>query len=84
MNKSGEQEKKTAEGSQERTESERKAADEAARKKKMEIDVWGHLPPHLREELLNKYGEQMLPKYQNLVKQFYEALSEQSEPTPRR
>lgn len=83
LNNSGGQDKKVAEGSQERTDSERKAAEEKVRKKKLEIDVWGHLPPHLREQLLNTYGEKMLPKYQHLVKQFYEALSEQSE-TPRR
>jgi hypothetical protein len=82
--KGGGQEKKEAEGSDKRTESERKAADEAARKKKLEIDVWGHLPPHLREQLLNTYGERMLPKYENLVKQFYEALSEQNDSSPRR
>lgn len=77
--KTGGQEKEKAGGSEERSESERKAAEEAARKKKLEIDVWGHLPPHLREQLLNTYGEQMLPKYQHLVKQFYEALSEQGD-----
>jgi hypothetical protein len=80
---SGGQDKKVAEGSEERTESERKKAEEAARKKRLEIDVWGHLPPHLRDQLLNTYGEKMLPRYQHLVKQFYEALSEQSE-APRR
>lgn len=83
MDKAGEREKKVAEGSQERSDSERKAAEEAARKKKLEMDVWGHLPPHLRDQLLNTYGERMLPKYQQLVKQFYEALSEQND-APRR
>jgi hypothetical protein len=82
--KSGGQEKKVAEGSEERSESERKASEEAARKKKLEMDVWGHLPPHLRDQLLNTYGEKVLPKYQNLVKQFYEALSEQGDTGPRR
>ena len=80
----GGQDKKVAGGSQERTESERKGAEEAARKKKLEMDVWGHLPPHLRDQLLNTYGEKTLPKYQNLVKQFYEALSDQNETPPRR
>ena len=80
----GGRDRKDAEGSEERTDSERKAAAEAARKKKLEIDVWGHLPPHLRDQLLNTYGERMLPKYEQLVKQFYEALSEQSETKPRR
>lgn len=82
--KSGSQEKKVAEGSEERSESERKASEEAARKKKLEMDVWGHLPPHLRDQLLNTYGEKVLPKYQHLVKQFYEALSEQSDTGLRR
>ena len=80
----GGRDRKDAEGSDERTDSERKAAAEAARKKKLEIDVWGHLPPHLRDQLLNTYGERMLPKYEQLVKQFYEALSEQTETKPRR
>lgn len=80
----GGQDRKDAEGSEERTDSERKAATEAARKKKLEIDVWGHLPPHLRDQLLNTYGERMLPKYEQLVKQFYEALSEQNESKSRR
>ena len=44
------------------------------------MDIWGHLPPHVREELLNTYGEKMLPKYEHLVKQFYEALSTQGDP----
>lgn len=82
--KAGGQDKKIAEGSSERTESERKAEEEAARKKKLEMDVWGHLPPHLRDQLLNTYGERMLPKYQQLVKQFYEVLSEQGSSPPRR
>jgi hypothetical protein len=77
--KSGGREKETPGGSEERSESDKKAAEEAARKKKLEMDVWGHLPPHLREQLLNTYGERMLPKYQQLVKQFYEALSEQGD-----
>ncbi len=79
------QERKQTDGSDERTDAERKAAEKAAREKKLEIDVWGHLPPHLREGLLNNYSEHMLPKYEQLVKQFYEALSEQNNSaTPRR
>jgi len=80
----GGQDKKVAEGSEERSDSERKASEEAARKKKLEMDVWGHLPPHLRDQLLNTYGERMLPKYSQMVKQFYEALSEQGDTGPRR
>ena len=83
-NKSGGKDRKDTQGSDERTDAERKAAEEEARKKKLEMDVWGHLPPHMREQLLNTYGERMLPKYQQLVKQFYESLSEQSNSPPRR
>ena len=45
---------------------------------KLTKDVWGHLPPHLREQLLNVYSEKYLPKYEELVRQYYEALAEQS------
>lgn len=84
VKKPGGKEKEKAEGSEERSDAERKAAEEAARKKKLDMDVWGHLPPHLREKLLNTYGERTLPKYQQLVKQFYESLSEQGSSSPRR
>ena len=84
LNKSGGKDRKDAQGSDERTDSERKAAEEEARKKKLEMDVWGHLPPHMREQLLNTYGERKLLKYEQLVKQFYESLSEQSNSPPRR
>ena len=65
--------------SSKQSQSDRKAAEEAARRRKLEMDIWGHLPPHVREELLNTYGERMLPKYEHLVKQFYEALSTQGD-----
>ena len=84
LNKSGGKDRKDAQGSDERTDAERKAAEEEARKKKLEMDVWGHLPPHMREQLLNTYGERKLLKYEQLVKQFYESLSEQSNSPPRR
>jgi hypothetical protein len=45
---------------------------------KLTKDVWGHLPPHLREQLLNVYSEKYLPKYEELVRQYYEALAQQS------
>ena len=65
--------------SSKQSQQDRKEAEEAARRRKLEMDVWGHLPPHVREELLNTYGERMLPKYEHLVKRFYEALSTQSD-----
>ena len=65
--------------SSKQSQQDRKEAEETARRRKLEMDVWGHLPPHVREELLNTYGERMLPKYEHLVKRFYEALSTQGE-----
>ncbi len=41
-------------------------------------DVWGHLPPSVRHELLNIYKEEYLPKYDELVRRYYQALAEQS------
>lgn len=77
--KSGAKESDQGTESSTQTREDRKAAEEAARRRKLEMDVWGHLPPHLREELLSTYGNRMLPKYEQMVKQFYEALSTQGD-----
>lgn len=77
--KSGEHENSAGTESSKQTREDRKAAEEAERRRKLEMDVWGHLPAHLREELLSTYGNRMLPKYEQLVKQFYEALSTQGD-----
>ena len=76
----GGQKSDNAQDSSKMTAAERKAADEAARRRKLEMDIWGHLPEHVREELLNTYRDRMLPKYELMVKQFYEALSTQGDP----
>jgi hypothetical protein len=51
---------------------------ELLRQQQMLKDVWGHLPPMLRDELLNISGEQYLPKYAEQVERYYEALAERS------
>ena len=63
--------------SQERTDPARAAA-ELARRTQMIKDVWGHLPPHVREAMLNSVSEKYLPKYEVLVKKYYEALAEKN------
>lgn len=55
-----------------------KARREELERQRMVKDVWGHLPPALREELLNMYSEKYLPKYEDLVRRYYESLAEQS------
>jgi hypothetical protein len=64
------------EDSEERHGESRAAKARADRKLRLESDVWGHLPPALREKLLNNYGERMLPQYEEFVRKFYDALSE--------
>ena len=54
----------------------------ADRRRRLESDIWGHLPPALRERLLNTYGDRMLPQYEDFVRKFYEALSEPKRTKP--
>lgn len=64
--------------SEERREAARRGAAEEERRQQMIKDVWGHLPPHLREAMLNSFSEKYLPKYEDLVKRYYEALAEKN------
>ena len=41
-------------------------------------DVWGHLPEALRQEILNVSDEKFLPKYEDQVRRYFEALVEES------
>jgi hypothetical protein len=61
----------------ERQEAARRGAGEDERQRMIK-DVWGHLPPHLREAMLNSFSEKYLPKYEDLVKKYYEALAERN------
>lgn len=64
--------------SEERTDQARKVAAEQARRQELVKDVWGHLPPHLREAMQNSFSEKYLPKYDELVKKYYESLAEKN------
>lgn len=74
----GEQNRSQPQDSEERQGESRESQQRTDRKRHLENDVWGHLPPNLREEMLNFYGERMLPQYENFVRKFYETLSEPS------
>jgi hypothetical protein len=39
-------------------------------------EVWGHLPPKLREQLQSSSVEQFLPKYEQLIEAYYKRLAE--------
>ncbi len=39
-------------------------------------EVWGHLPPSVRDKLLNLGSDKYLPKYEDLARRYFEALAE--------
>tara|TARA_R110002111_G_scaffold262586_2_gene339307 strand:+ start:8487 stop:9185 length:699 start_codon:yes stop_codon:yes gene_type:complete len=45
-------------------------------------DAWGHLPPAMRQQLLNIYTEKFLPQYEDQVRRYYEALAEKKKRSP--
>lgn len=51
---------------------------ERARRQQLTNDIWGHLPPASREKLLKLYSDKYLPKYEDLVRRYYEALAEKN------
>jgi len=58
---------------------------ELARRRDMIKDIWGHLPPSLRQKLLNVGDEKTVPKYDDLVRRYFESLAEEgTSNTPKR
>ena len=45
-------------------------------------EVWGHLPDQLRQQVTQYYKEQFMPKYADLLKQYYSSLAN-TRPDPR-
>lgn len=74
----GEKERTNARDSEERTGPNRAATNPAAKRQRLEVEVWGHLPEKLREQLLSSYGEKMLPQYEDAVRKFYDELANPS------
>lgn len=71
-----EQERPDAEDSEERTGQTKEGKPPPLPRRRMEVDVWGHLPDKVREKLLSAYGERMVPQYEDLVQRFYRSLAE--------
>lgn len=69
-----------ARDAQENVTAAQRARDEEARREQMVKDVWGHLPPHLREAMMQSFKEKYLPQYEDLVRRYYEALAEKNKP----
>lgn len=87
----GSQQKKTATApseaeksreSSEKMKGQKRTAEEEDLRRRLEKDVWGHLPPGLRQQLLNVYSEKFLPKYDDMVRRYYEALAQQESANP--
>ncbi len=47
-------------------------------------EVWGHLPPSIRQKLLNQGSGKYLPKYEDLARQYFEAIAEPEREFPGR
>ncbi len=62
----------------------RERAAALARRRALIDEVWGHLPPAMRERLLNVGSEKLLPKYEDQIRRYYEALAEPDKPGLRR
>ena len=41
-------------------------------------DVWGHLPPKLRQQMTEYYKEDVMPKYSELLRLYYSSLAEKN------
>lgn len=70
------QQGKAAESSEQNQREARERAAALARRRALVDEVWGHLPPAMRERLLNVQGEKLLPKYEELIRRYYESLAE--------
>jgi hypothetical protein len=75
---------KAAESSEQNLREARERAVAMARRRALVDEVWGHLPPAMRERLLNVGSEKLLPKYEDLIRRYYESLAEPDKSTQRR
>ncbi|HJS08734.1 MAG TPA: hypothetical protein VJ809_13785, partial [Pirellulales bacterium] len=44
--------------------------------------LWGHLPERQREQMLQSFSDEFLPKYELEIEQYYQRLSEEDESPP--
>jgi hypothetical protein len=71
-----ERERSQAADSEERAGQRRTGVAATLPRRRLEVDVWGHLPEKVRDQLLNGYGERIVPQYESLVRRFYESLAD--------
>lgn len=75
---------KAGESSEQNLREARERATALARRRALVDEVWGHLPPTMRERLLNIQGEKLLPEYEDLIRRYYESLAEPDRKRSRR
>lgn len=80
--RSGNKDRTNAQDSEERTGPNRATVNPASKRQRLEVEIWGHLPEKLREQLLSSYGEKMLPQYEDAVRKFYDELANPSRGKP--
>jgi hypothetical protein len=39
--------------------------------------IWGHLPPKIRDQMQSALIEDFLPKYERLIEEYYSRLAEE-------
>jgi hypothetical protein len=39
-------------------------------------DIWGELPPRLRQQMMQSSIEKFIPKYELLIEEYFKALAE--------
>ncbi|MCA9073368.1 MAG: hypothetical protein KDA84_30800, partial [Planctomycetaceae bacterium] len=59
----------------------REAKAKLAARQEMLNEVWGHLPPSLRTQLMNMSSDKYLPKYEDLARRYFESLAEPDRPS---
>jgi len=77
--KSQSQTEKSEESSEKNPREAQERAAALARRRALVNEVWGHLPPAIRERLLNVQSEKLLPGYESLIRRYYESLAESHE-----
>lgn len=45
-------------------------------------ELWGHLPEHERQQVINSTIEKFVPKYESLIKEYFKRLSEATRSQP--
>ncbi|HEV3345392.1 MAG TPA: hypothetical protein VG125_33750 [Pirellulales bacterium] len=63
-----------AQDSSDRVQDKETAKVDRAKVQEMLKDVWGHLPPHLRQQMEQSANEEFLPKYELEIAEYYRSL----------